>query len=69
MSVLRISTPDRLQLIDQGPAHWYPIPGFSYRPHAITGGTFVSPAPQAVGDHRREQLAAASARYRARKAT
>ena len=66
MSALRFSVPGHLELIDQGPARWQPIPGFSYRPHAIGGVVILPRLSSAVSDARREQLVRNSAAYRAR---
>ena len=54
--------------IDLGPCCWVPIHGHTHRFHAITGGRIARPAatPEAT-DHRREQVRAAVARYRARR--
>ena len=40
MSALRLSTPDGIQLIDQGPAHYQPVRG-----RATLSGHLVRPAP------------------------
>ena len=65
MSALRLSTPDGIQLIDLGPAHYQPLRG-----RATRSGHIVRPAPpiprvkEPITDAARIERNAAQRRYR-----
>lgn len=66
MSALRISTGAGVRLIDLGPSACVPQRGHSHRGVAVTGGSFVRPAPRPDAAEMAEMKRQATARWRAR---
>jgi len=64
VSALRISTPDRLQLIDQGPALHHPLRGRGMVGHAVRPAAPIPRVKEPLTDQQRTERNARQKVYR-----
>ena len=64
MSALRLSTPDGIQLIDQGPAHYQPPRGRGMGGHVVRPAPPIPRVKEPLTDAARIERNAAQRRYR-----